>query len=197
MTCQVIVESPQGTIKARALLDTGSSVSFISERLVQALKLRRHSQSARICGIAGMLHSDGKQSVTQFSVSSVYPPERKHKVNAFIVPQISGDLPICSVSSEMNWSHLKGLPLADPTYYQPGKIDIPLGVGVFAEVIRHGQRFGPPNSPIALNTNFGWVLAGDTGPSRDMEVVPTYLTSVMPNLMLRAIGELGGPNHRP
>ena len=33
MTCQVTVETPQGTANARALLNTGSSTSFVSERL--------------------------------------------------------------------------------------------------------------------------------------------------------------------
>ena len=43
-------------------------------------------------------------------------------------------------------------------------IDILLGVEIFMEVMCHGWRSGPHNSPTALNTEFGWVLAGDTGP---------------------------------
>ena len=39
MTCQVIVETPQGVVKARALLDTGSSASFVTECLAQSLHL--------------------------------------------------------------------------------------------------------------------------------------------------------------
>ena len=66
MTRQVMVETPQGVIKARALLDTGSSASFVSERLAQSLHLRRFTQNAKIFGIAGLPHSYGKQSVTQF-----------------------------------------------------------------------------------------------------------------------------------
>ena len=71
MTCQVIVETPQGVVKARVLLDTGSSASFVTERLAQSLHLRQLTQNARICGIAGIPHSDGKQAVTQFLISSV------------------------------------------------------------------------------------------------------------------------------
>ena len=179
MTCQVMVSSPQGMVKARALLDTGSSASFISERLAQSLHLRRHRQDARICGIAGIRHSDGKQSVAQFVISSMYSPCRRHSINAFIVPQITDELPQCAIYPDPGWTHLNGLFLADPEYYQPGKVDILLGVSVFVDVIRHGRRSGPPNSPIALNTDFGWVLAGDTGPRCETEVVSTYLTSVI------------------
>ena len=114
MTCKVHVESPGGTVQARALLDSGSSASFISERLAQSLHLRRFKQNAKICGIAGLQHSDGKQSVTQFIVSSMYLPDRRHGVNAFIVPQITSDLPVCPISPHQNWKHLDGLSLADP-----------------------------------------------------------------------------------
>ncbi|XP_064396444.1 uncharacterized protein LOC135343372 [Halichondria panicea] len=157
MTCQVMVETPQGVVKARALLDTGSSASFVSERLAQALHLRRSTQNARICGIAGLQHSDGKQSVTQIIISSMQSSGKKHK----------------------NWKHLDGLTLADPDYNKTGRIDILLGIGVFVDVIRFGRRSGPRDSPTALNTEFGWVLAGSTGSQDNTTLVTTHLTSVL------------------
>ena len=53
--------------------------------------------------------------------------------------------------------------LADPDYRRPGKVDLHLGVEVFADVMLHGQQHGPPGSPIAFKTRFGWVLAGNVG----------------------------------
>jgi hypothetical protein len=47
MTCQVIVETTHGKAKARALVDTGSSATFVSECLAQTLKLRRFTQNAK------------------------------------------------------------------------------------------------------------------------------------------------------
>ena len=42
MTCRVLVQAPDGTlVESRALLDSGSSASFVSERLVQSLSLPR------------------------------------------------------------------------------------------------------------------------------------------------------------
>lgn len=46
MTCEVIVQSPQGTVMACVLWDTGSSASFMSEHLAQALHWSRYSQNA-------------------------------------------------------------------------------------------------------------------------------------------------------
>jgi len=62
-----MVETPQGVVKARALLNTESSASFVTESLAQSLHLRGLTQNARICGIAGIPHSDGKQVVIHFS----------------------------------------------------------------------------------------------------------------------------------
>ena len=47
-------------------------------------------------------------------------------------------------------------------------------------VLRHGQQFGPPGSPVALQTKFKWVLAGNTDPpvTSNLAIV-THLTSVM------------------
>ena len=50
-----------------------------------------------------------------------------------------------------------------PKFGIPGRIDLLLGVDIFASVVYQGRRYGPPNSPIAFETEFGWVLAGNTG----------------------------------
>ena len=60
------------------------------------------------------------------------------------------------------WNHLSDLTLADPDFGQPGKINLLLGVEEFSEVVRQGQWPGKPGSPSAFETDFGWVLAGET-----------------------------------
>ena len=77
-----------------------------------------------------------------------------------MLPKIATELPILLVSVDKDWKHLKGLRLADPDYETPGYIDILLDVDVFNQVICQGWRTGPPGSPMALNTRFGWVLSG-------------------------------------
>ena len=55
MTCRVRVKSPKGSdVVARALLDSASSASFVSERLAQTLGLPRTKRDVVISGIAGM-----------------------------------------------------------------------------------------------------------------------------------------------
>ena len=161
MTCEVRIEAPDGSsVKARALLDSASSASFISERLAQSLSLPRSPHSARISGVAGLVHKSPIQAVTKLSITASRNPNKKFDITAVIVPRVTCPLPVHPVSLDPSWSHLHGLQMADPNFGRPGKIDILLGVDIFVVVILAGRRLGPPNSPVALETEFGWVLAG-------------------------------------
>ena len=73
MTCMVSVQAPDGSnVKARALLDSASSASFISERLVKGLSLPRLHHNTTISGIAGLTHNC-LQSITNVTISSIGP----------------------------------------------------------------------------------------------------------------------------
>ena len=55
MTCQIQVYAPDGSsIEARALLDSASSASFVSEQLAQCLRLPCLHQGAKVMSIAGL-----------------------------------------------------------------------------------------------------------------------------------------------
>ena len=52
MTCQVGIKSPDGSyVKARALLDSGCTSSFVSEHIVQSLGLKRCPHDVKVSGI--------------------------------------------------------------------------------------------------------------------------------------------------
>ena len=79
-----------------------------------------------------------------------------------IVPRVTCDLPLYPIPSGTEWKHLSGIELADPEFGIPGKVDVLLGVETFVEVMSYSRRIGPPGTPIAFETSFGWVLAGNT-----------------------------------
>ena len=182
MTCQVKVNAPEGTsIKARALLDSGSTTSFVSERIVQALGLIRRSKCLTISGIGGLSHKSPLQSVSTFEITSLYSPKSKYSLTAIVVPRVTCDLPLQPVHMDPQWSHLSGLALADPDFASPGRIDLLLGADIYADVLLHGRRCGPQGTPTAFETQFGWVLAGRTtssSHSSNQGTVATYHTSV-------------------
>ena len=164
MTCRVMVTSPRGlSAQARGLLDSASSVSFISERLAQGLNLPRTHETLSFSGVAGLSHKSRTQQVTTFTISSTSPGGEMISVSAIIVPKVTCDLPTQTVAYDPRWGHLKSITLADPEFGRPDKIDLLLGVDIYAEVMMHGRRVGMTGSPTAFETSFGWVLAGKPG----------------------------------
>ena len=84
--------------------------------------------------------------------------------------------------------HLSKLHLADPEFSIPGRVELLLGIDIFTEVLLNGRRKGPPGSPVAIQTRFGWVLCGSSVGSS----VITCHTSVelSDNTLLRRFWEI-------
>ena len=179
MTCQVLVHGPDGmTTEARALLDSASSASFVSERLAQSLCLPRSRQNTKIVGIAGLSHGSSYHSFVKVSVSPKDDPTRNINLSAVVLPRVTCDLPIQSVPFRPEWTHLSDLTLADPNFSQPDRIDLLLGIDVFVQVVCHGRRFGAPGSPSAFETDFGWVIAGEITSIQSHVLITSHHTSV-------------------
>ena len=163
MTCQVqILASDGSSVKTRALLDSGSSASFISEKLVQSLRLNRTKQRVSVSGIGGISPPQPIRSVTSFKIVPIGIRANAINITALVVPRVISDLPVSPVPFDPKWTHLSDLQFADPEFGNPGRVEILLGVDVFTDVLLHGRRKGPPGSPAAMETLFGWVLCGNT-----------------------------------
>ncbi|XP_028042654.1 uncharacterized protein LOC114252370, partial [Bombyx mandarina] len=69
-------------------------------------------------------------------------------VEAYVMPsRLTTYLPSTTIAdSTLSWSHLKGLKLADPTFNQPGRVDMLLGVEVYAAILKNEIIRGPPGS---------------------------------------------------
>ena len=116
-----------------------------------------------------------------------------------IVPQVTTDLPLKSMQLDTKWKHLSNIQLADPDFGSPSKIDLLLGVDIFISVLLNGWRFGPPGSPTALETEFGWVLAGgvSTGHSTANHMISNHV-SIFTGDILRKFWEIeDGPRQDP
>ncbi len=96
-----------------------------------------------------------------------------------VVSRVTSDLPLQHIPANHQWNHLSGLQLADPTFDQPGKIDLLLGVEIFAEVVLPGWQHGVPGSPVAFETQFGWVLARNTSSGAPAQVITSHHTMLL------------------
>jgi hypothetical protein len=114
MSCRVLVIAPDGsTVNARALLDSGSTVSFVSERLAQTLRLPRSQQQATIHGVAGLAHGNSVQSIGNFIISSTNHKHKEISATAVIVPRVIHNLPLKSMELDANWKHLSDIQIAN------------------------------------------------------------------------------------
>ena len=82
-------------------------------------------------------------------------PDKKFAVTAVVVSRVTSDLPLQPTPVDQEWKYLSGLQLADPSFGQPGRVDLLLSAEIFAEVLFHGQLCGGPGSPVALEIQFG------------------------------------------
>ena len=140
----------------------GSASSFVSERLVNLLHLLRARRSVSVTVIAGSTPSSPINSEETFKVSPVRCDEPSVNVTAFVVPKVTTELPASPVKLQLDWTHLKELPLAYTNFGCPGRIDVILGVEITLNSIRHGRWIRPLGFPITIEINFSWVLGGCT-----------------------------------
>ena len=143
-----------------------------------------------ISGVAGLSHNSPLQTIANFRVSDTCDPTKKHDVTAIVVPRVTCDLPLHPIPFNLEWNHLADIPLADPDFGRPGRIDILLGVDVFVDVLCQGRRIGAPGYPSAFETDFGWVVAGNVNSHNPTHVVISYHTLATGDEILRKFWEI-------
>ncbi|KAJ0169553.1 hypothetical protein K1T71_014738 [Dendrolimus kikuchii] len=156
-TALVRAENNQGEqYTIRALLDQGAQASFITEATAQYLGLKKSPVKGYISGLEGNQSVSAKGRTT-LTFSSIYDAKVKLSVDVYILKTITTLLPSKRIVTA-EW--VCDLPLADPQYNTPNKIDILLGAEVYSKVIQDGVRKGPQNNLVAQNTSLGWILSG-------------------------------------
>ncbi|XP_068149500.1 uncharacterized protein [Drosophila tropicalis] len=157
----VWVESKEGyPLQFKAFLDQGSQVSFISENAAQQLRLRRKQAHITITGLADTKITDAAAEV-DLVIRSIYNPHAKYKLLASVIPLVSKRMPIKRLPFE-EWTHLKGLPLADPNFFSPQGVDILLGNDIYDELMLGEVHRGIRGMPLAQNTHLGYIVSGKT-----------------------------------
>ncbi|XP_075163323.1 uncharacterized protein LOC142235958 [Haematobia irritans] len=144
-------------IRVRALVDSGSQVSFITESCVQLLGLRRTNARLSISGIAS-----SNAGVTRGQVKiNVYSSFSKDMVtvNLYILNRITTDIPSYNFCED-NKNIISKLNLADQNFNVTGPVDLLLGADVVWSILKDGKLDLKPTGLTAINSIFGWIIAG-------------------------------------
>ena len=160
-TAQVLLVGPGGqSIKARALIDTGASISLVSKRVTQLLDLPLTPNFVPMTAIQGA-PSKPSSFVTSLIISPIFDRSTQVICEPAVVQNVTCALPSQFVQPVTDMPHLRGLQLADTTYNVPGRIDILLGSYMTPQItVQQLPRIGQPLEPMAHATKFGWTISG-------------------------------------
>ena len=154
-TAIVQIQDAQGDWhSARAFLDSGSDSNFISTSIAKALNLPLERTHVEANGLGGNRAAIIKQKL----VACIGNSSEIFTMEFLVAPKITNPTPMVPVSNQQILIP-PNLPLADPTFYVPGKIDILIGNHHYGELMRDG-RIKLESGPILLNTAFGWIFTG-------------------------------------
>ncbi|XP_053667573.1 uncharacterized protein LOC128717922 [Anopheles marshallii] len=152
-----IVDDYGAKHEARALLDSGSMSNFISESLARKLVTPRTRVDVSISGI-GKATQHVKGSITAFIRSNDL--HFATPLEFLILETPSADIPTSAIDVS-SWN-VPNVPLADPTYHVPGKVDVVIGGDTFWELHTGRKRSLGAGKPWLVETQFGWAVAGNT-----------------------------------
>lgn len=159
-TVQVRIEQRPGmyTVPFRGFVDPGSQVNLITEDCVQLLGLRRTKVHIPITGIGATSTAAGF-----VKVKLVHRLDPKFTINVqlLVVTKISSNLP--DHPFDMPFADvLLAEEMADPLSNVPGRVDILLGAGAWAQIVREKilRKNLNGQTVIAQSSIFGWIISG-------------------------------------
>uniref|UniRef100_A0A8D8T1R1 Integrase catalytic domain-containing protein n=1 Tax=Cacopsylla melanoneura TaxID=428564 RepID=A0A8D8T1R1_9HEMI len=147
----------------RCILDNGSQISIISQRLAQQLKLPRRSSNIQISGIDSdhPVRAKGELMFQLLPHPGMVKPETKPiSIQAAILPKIASNLATEVSTTIIN--KFRHLPLADLTYVNPNlasNIDLLIGAEYYCQLIDNSSQIILGN-PSAVPSMLGWLLIG-------------------------------------
>ncbi|KAJ8971651.1 hypothetical protein NQ317_015340 [Molorchus minor] len=163
----------------RCLLDSGSMTSFISQRAVNRLNLQKFGCSTELKGLGSMASS------VNFGVTLAIKPVKKLSpilfTTAIILDKICDPMPTTNLSN-IQWSHLADLQLADPHFARTGSVDLLIGADLFSKILLNERIYGADGEPDALNSIFGYILTGKINLTSPPALTSLFCASHEPSL---------------
>ena len=179
-TVPVVID---GTLNTFALLDTGSSTTFCSRRLMDKLKLQGTRTSYKL----QTLHGSNKQSseAVSFSISSKNGTTSLNMDNVLVVDKIPVD-PYNIHGINRN-KHLEDL-----TFSHATQIDVLIGQDNSAALVPLEVRHGPLDAPFATRTILGWSLNGYSSVKGSVpdRLVSNLISATVPNESISQLREM-------
>ena len=157
-------DKPTETIKARLILDTASSHTFVSFRLMEGLNLPVvYWERMEIKTFSDCQTIVCELGEVQFMIQNPKMTFIFNVMAALAVPTICKPLARQTIQFvQEEYSHLSGLTLVDNcSENEDSPIDILVGLDQYYSIVTGRILWGEANELVALSTHFGYVLGGE------------------------------------
>lgn len=136
----------------RALIDSGSEGSLLTEQAADKLQLKMSTSNRWIQGLVGQ-HSQPLRKL-HMKIQPRFESPFAIKLDFYVLKSLTKMLPgndLCTST----WKHINKLVWADPKFYKKGKIDALLGMDAIVEIMKSGLIKGDSGQPMAQDTHLG------------------------------------------
>ncbi|XP_061392595.1 uncharacterized protein LOC133328063, partial [Musca vetustissima] len=156
-TAWVSIKANNGrSCEFKAILDSGSQINIVSERLVQRLGIAPIEASLCIEGVGGRAKNYNQRvNVEIQSLTSSF----RTRLIAFVLPNIVPPQPSTDIDVS-SWPIPENIKLADPYCYNTSKIDVLLGAEFYFNLILSQEIRMSKELPILKNSKLGWIAGG-------------------------------------
>lgn len=150
------------TIRTHALLDDGSGITLMEEKLFHDLHLEGERRSLTLQWTGEMTRTEDSY-VTSLALSGM----KNRKVHKLLQVSTVKNLALPSQTVvvrdlQERFSHLRDLPLED---MRDAKPELLIGLRQAKLLVSHKVRAGADDEPVAIKTALGWIVFGSAAPS--------------------------------
>ncbi|XP_072400634.1 uncharacterized protein [Diabrotica undecimpunctata] len=154
--CITVFDNFNNPHQCRVLLDSGSQINFISEKLSNILQLPKTQIDTSISGI-NQLQTKVTYSISLLFKSNINNFQRR--ITCVVLTRITDNLPSLPISTD-KLRIPENITLADSEFNKPAPIDLLIGADIFWDLISIGQIKLGRNRPILQKTKLGWLISG-------------------------------------
>ncbi|XP_026462759.1 uncharacterized protein LOC113365404 [Ctenocephalides felis] len=168
-TAIINIENTRGELcEARALLDSGSQTNLVTKDLAERLQLPQFNSRNTLSVLQGK--SLGVSKSTKIKINSINSSYSR-SINCIVIDKITTNLPAQKVDAS-DWKIPNNIKLADPSFSNPGPVDVLIGAELFFEIIQQGSIKLGYKLPMLKNSKLGWMLSG---PYKEPSMQPSYV----------------------
>ncbi|XP_037931405.1 uncharacterized protein LOC119666195 [Teleopsis dalmanni] len=160
-----IIANNGRTCDVRAILDSGSQVNLVTQRVINKLSLITTNSNLSIEGIGRQFgNSKSRVNVELQATNGSF----RTRLEAFVLPQIISAQPSRDLDIS-DWQIPQNVELADPSFNRSGRIDMLIGAEFYHTLLQPEQLIIGKNSPLLQNSVLGWLVVGKTKTTTDIK----------------------------